>query len=65
MPSSTSSSSARHAVRGAFIALWCGMLALPIALKIPTTAIAWAADSAVMLAIGLPLSIAMKRRLKL
>ena len=43
----------------------CAMYALPIALKIPTTAIAWAADSAVMLAIGLPLSITMQRRLKL
>lgn len=43
----------------------CAIYDLPILLKIPTTAAAWISDSVVMLAIGLPLSIALKRRLKL
>lgn len=42
----------------------CAIYDLPILLKIPTTAAAWISDSAVMLAIGLPLSIALKRRMK-
>lgn len=43
----------------------CAIYDLPLLLKIPTTAAAWLSDSAVMLAIGLPLSMALKRRLKL
>ena len=43
----------------------CAMYDLPIALKIPTTAVAWIADTVVMLAIGLPLSMVLKQRLKL
>lgn len=42
----------------------CAAYDLPLLLKIPTTAAAWISDSAVMLAIGLPLSMALKRRLK-
>ena len=42
----------------------CAVYDLPLALKIPTTAVAWISDSIVMLAAGLPLSIALKRRLK-
>ena len=42
----------------------CAMYDLPIALKIPTTAAAWIADSAVMLVVGLPLSMALRHRLK-
>lgn len=41
----------------------CAMYDLPVALKIPTTAVAWISDSVVMLAFGLPLSMALKRRL--
>lgn len=42
----------------------CAMYDLPVILKIPTTITAWLCDSAVMLAIGLPLSVALKKRLK-
>ena len=42
----------------------CAMYDLPLALKLPTTAVAWIMDSAVMLAIGLPLSMMLRRRLK-
>ena len=42
----------------------CAMYDLPIALKIPTTAVAWIMDSVVMLAAGLPLSMMLKRRIK-
>lgn len=41
----------------------CAMYDLPLVLKIPTTIVAWLSDSVVMLLIGLPLSIALKRRL--
>lgn len=41
----------------------CAMYHLPILLKIPTTATAWLLDSAVMLVLGLPLSLALKKRL--
>ena len=43
----------------------CAIYDLPLAAKIPTGLIALAADSAVMLAIGIPLSLAMKNRIKL
>ena len=43
----------------------CAMYDLAIAAKIPSAAAAWIADSAVMLALGLPLSIALKGRIKL
>lgn len=43
----------------------CAMYDLAIAAKIPSSAAAWIADSAVMLALGLPLSIALKGRIKL
>ena len=42
----------------------CAMYDLPIVLKIPTTIAAWLSDSAVMLAAGLPLSVALRSRLK-
>lgn len=42
----------------------CAMYSLPVALKIPTTLAAWLSDSLVMLAIGLPLSIALEKRIK-
>ena len=42
----------------------CAMYDLPILVKIPTTAVAWISDSVVMLAAGLPLSLALKRRFK-
>ena len=41
----------------------CAMYDLPLLLKIPTTAAAWISDSVVMLAAGLPLSMALRRRL--
>lgn len=41
----------------------CAMYDLPVLLKIPTTLAAWISDSVVMLAFGLPLSAALKRRL--
>lgn len=43
----------------------CAIYDLPLAAKIPTGLIAWAADSVVMLAVGIPLSLAMKKRVKL
>ena len=43
----------------------CAIYDLPLLLKIPTTAVAWISDSVVMLVVGLPLSIALKKRLKL
>ena len=42
----------------------CAIYKLPILLKIPTTLTAWICDSIVMLAIGLPLSMALKKRMK-
>ena len=42
----------------------CALYNLPLALKIPTTAVAWISDTLVMLVAGLPLSIAIRRRLK-
>ena len=42
----------------------CAMYDLPVLLKIPTTVAAWLSDSIVMLVIGLPLSAALKRRLR-
>lgn len=42
----------------------CAMYDLPLIVKIPTTAAAWISDSVVMLAAGLPLSMALKRRFK-
>ena len=42
----------------------CALYSLPLALKIPTTAVAWISDTIVMLVAGLPLSIAIRRRLK-
>ena len=42
----------------------CAMYDLPVVLKIPTTIAAWISDSVVMLAIGLPLSVALKQRLR-
>ena len=42
----------------------CAMYDLPLLVKIPTTAVAWISDSVVMLAAGLPLSLALKRRFK-
>ena len=41
----------------------CAMYSLPVLLKIPTTAVAWLCDSLVMLAAGLPLCLALKKRL--
>lgn len=42
----------------------CAMYDLPVVLKIPTTIVAWLSDSVVMLVVGLPLSMALKRRLR-
>ncbi len=43
----------------------CAIYDLPLAAKVVTGLIAWAADSIVMLGIGIPLSLAMKNRVKL
>lgn len=42
----------------------CAIYDLPLLAKIPTSAVALVADSAVMLIFGMPLSIALKNRLK-
>ena len=42
----------------------CAMYDLPLLVKLPTTAVAWISDSAVMLVAGLPLSMALRRRVK-
>ena len=49
---------------GAKMLIDCAMYSLPVALKIPTTVAAWLSDSLVMLVIGLPLSLALKKRMK-
>lgn len=43
----------------------CKLYTLPLAAKIPTGIIAWLCDSFVMLAMGLPLSMALKKQVKL
>ena len=43
----------------------CAIYDLPILLKIPTTAAAWLSDSFVMLAAGLPLSMALRSRFRI
>lgn len=41
----------------------CALYDIPIAAKLPTSAAAWITDSAVMLLLGLPLSMALKKRM--
>lgn len=41
----------------------CALYDLPLAAKIPVAFIGWAADSAVMLVLGLPLSITLKKQI--
>ena len=43
----------------------CAIYHLALAVKIPTGIAAWVADSAVMLAMGIPMSMALKKRLRL
>ena len=43
----------------------CVLYSLPLIAKIPTGLAAWVTDSAVMLAIGVPLSIALRKRVKI
>ena len=43
----------------------CAMYDIPLLAKIPSSTAAWIADSAVMLAIGLPLSLALKNRIRI
>lgn len=42
----------------------CVLYSLPLAAKIPVAIIGWIADTAVMLALGLPLSIILKKQIK-
>lgn len=42
----------------------CALYSLPLAAKIPVAVIGWVADSAVMLALGLPLSMTLKKHVK-
>ena len=42
----------------------CALYDLPLAAKIPVAVIGWIADSAVMLVIGLPLSMTLKKQIK-